>query len=237
MYNNTPVFEQKKHETIIPGEKIKTIIENNRGKFLDPQDIREILDFAGIRTVPEFTASNTAELFEVLNNVKFPLVFKAIGPLHKSDVGGVILGISSRKEATKAFEQIMRLENVRACLIQPMIKGIELFAGAKKDDQAGHLIMFGAGGIYLEIFKDVQTSLLPLEDEEALYLVRQLKSYPILKGARGKEGIDEDEFKNVLIKLSGLLRNIPAISEIDINPLIATKDNIFAVDCRIMIEL
>lgn len=236
VYNNTPVFEYKGQEIDIPTEKIKNIIKNNRGKFLEPGYIKEILDFAGIMTVPEFMATNTTELGEVLKKIKFPLVFKAIGPLHKSDVGGVILDISTAEEATKAFEQIMRIENVRACLIQPMIKGMELFAGAKKDGQAGHLLMFGTGGIYLEILRDVQSVLLPLEDAEANYLISQLRSYPILKGARGMKGINENEFKNVLIKLSGLLRNIPEISEIDINPLIATKDNILAVDCRIMIE-
>lgn len=158
-----------------------------------------------------------------MNNVKYPLVFKAVGPLHKSDVGGVILDINSEQEAVEAFEKIMGIENVNACLIQPMIKGMELFAGAKRDSQAGHILMFGTGGIYLEILKDVQSSLIPLESDEADYLIRKLKSYPILKGARGKQGIDTEEFRNVLIKLSRLLSIIPEISEIDINPLIAAK--------------
>jgi len=117
-----------------------------------------------------------------------------------------------------------------------MLNGIELFVGAKREDNLGHIIMVGMGGIYLETIKDINSSLSPISDKEADYLIKALKSYPILRGSRGNKGINVELFKKTIVRLSDLLDNFPSISELDINPLIASKNEIFAVDCRIKID-
>lgn len=236
VYNQYPLFHFSEWEVPALPDNIKRIITGNKDKYLDPEDAGALLNHAGIASVPEYIVNKGDDLDKILGEIPFPVVFKAIGPLHKSDMGGVILGIDSRESAFSAFKKLMDIPSVTACLIQPMLSGIELFAGAKRDDTAGHVLMFGMGGIYLEILKDVQSTLSPAGFDEILYMIRNLKSYPILNGARGKTGIDIDRFASILLSLSELLTDIPEISEIDINPLIANENGIFSVDSRIKID-
>ena len=164
----------------------------------------------------------------------FPVVMKVIGPLHKSDMGGVALNVSAAR-VNAEFARMMKLPEVTAILIQKMISGMELFCGAKREGRFGHLVMAGMGGIFIEVFKDVATCLVPVSEQEARTMIRSLKSYKIIKGARGGKGISEEAYKKVITSLSDLLVEAPEIFEMDINPLLGSGDSIVAVDARIRI--
>ncbi|MDD5570576.1 MAG: acetate--CoA ligase family protein, partial [Bacteroidales bacterium] len=123
-----------------------------------------------------------------------------------------------------------------AVLIQPMLSGIELFAGAKFEEKFGHLILCGLGGIFVEVLKDVSSGISPLSKNEALEMIRKLKSYKIIQGARGKEGVDENVFAEIIVRLSTLVKAAPEITEMDLNPLLGTGKKIVAVDARINVK-
>ena len=162
---------------------------------------------------------------------------KVVGPVHKTDVGGVRLGISSKEETEKTFKDLMKIKDASGVLIQKMMKkGTELFIGAKKEDKFGHIILCGLGGIFIEVFKDFSAALSPVSQQEALDMIHNLKSYPLFQGVRGEKGINKRKFAEIVVNLSNLLAEMPEIAELDLNPLIAVDDEIIAVDSRIRIE-
>ena len=117
-----------------------------------------------------------------------------------------------------------------------MLKGTELFVGTKYEDNFGHLILCGLGGIFIEVLKDVSYGLSPVGQKEALSMIRNLKSYKLIQGIRGKEGVDEEKFVDIIVRLSALLKAAPEIMELDLNPLLGTKEDVIAVDARIKIN-
>jgi acetyltransferase len=172
----------------------------------------------------------------VFEKLTFPVVQKVIGPLHKSDIGGVILNVKTQEEVHKNFDKLMRIKEANAVRLQPMKKGIELFIGAKKEGDYPPIIVYGLGGIFVEVLKDIQVGMIPLSEKEALKMIEKLKAFPILKGVRGQEGININSFVESILKIATLLEIAPEIVELDINPLIATTNEITAVDVRIRIE-
>ena len=220
----------------INNKAIRKIIDNNDNGYLMPDDVRELLDAAGIERVEEDLAYTVDEAIQKAVKLGFPLVMKVVGPVHKSDVGGVVLNVSSTEEAGIEFRRLMKIENVEAVLMQPMIGGQELFAGAIREGDFGHLIMAGLGGIFIEVLKDVNNALVPLSESEAEKMIYNLKGYNILKGVRGKEGVNIKAFVDVLIHLSALLETAPEIAEMDLNPLMGNPEKVKAVDARIKIE-
>ncbi len=212
-------------------ERINALDEGYAG----PEAVRELLVAAGIPCVPEAEADTRADAVLRAEELGFPVAMKVVGPLHKSDVGGVMLEIESPGRVSEEFERMMKIEGTRAVLIQPMLSGTELFAGAKREDKFGHLVLCGMGGIFVEALKDVHASLAPLSMDEALRMIRELKGYPIIKGTRGREGVDEHAFAEILVRLSALVRVAPEIAELDLNPLIGSKEGVVAVDARIRI--
>ncbi len=164
------------------------------------------------------------------------MVMKVVGPTHKSDVGGIVLNINSMEQITESFDKIMQIEGAKAVLIQPMKKGLELFIGAKKEGDFGHLVLCGLGGIYIEVLNDVNTTLAPVSEVEAFDMIRNLKSYKIIQGTRNQEGVNENMFAEIIMKISDLILAAPEIAELDLNPLLGNSLEIFAVDARIRIE-
>jgi len=164
------------------------------------------------------------------------VVMKIVGPIHKSDVGGIILNINSEEKLITSFDTIMKIEGATYVLVQPMKKGTELFIGAKKEDKFGHLVLCGLGGIYIEVLKDIQTSLAPVSKMEAAEMIQNLRSYKIIQGIRNQEGINENEFAEIITKISNLVSVVPEIEELDLNPLFGNSKEIFAVDARIRID-
>ncbi len=160
---------------------------------------------------------------------------KVIGPVHKSDVGGVVLNVKNADQAVAEFERMIKIKDTTAILIQPMLSGTELFVGAKREGNFGHTILCGLGGIFIEVLKDVRSKLSPIDKDDAFDMIRNLKSYGIIKGARGQKGVNEEKFADILVRLSALLEAAPEIFEMDLNPLLGSPENVIAVDARIRI--
>jgi len=216
--------------------RIREVIDACDNGYMKPEEIQVLLDAAGIPRIPEAVVYNIHDAEEKARKLGFPVVMKAVGPVHKSDVGGVRLNIADGTQARDAFREIMEIPETHSVLIQPMISGIELFAGSKREDKFGHLLLCGLGGIFIEVLKDVKTGLCPLSKDEALRMIRHLKGYKILQGTRGQKGINEYRFAEIITRLSALLITAPEIFEMDINPLIGNGENIMAVDARININ-
>ena len=225
-----------RQSAIADGKVIRSVIEGAGNGYLPPDKVTLLLNAAGIETVPERVVSSSEDAVREAVRMGFPVVMKVIGPLHKSDMGGVALNVSTGDEVNAEFTRMIKLPEVTAILIQKMISGMELFCGAKREGKFGHLVMAGMGGIFIEVFKDVATSLVPVSEQEAETMIRSLKSYKIMKGARGSKGISEEAYKKVITSLSDLLVEAPEIFEMDINPLLGSGDSIVAVDARIRIE-
>jgi len=164
------------------------------------------------------------------------VVMKVVGPVHKSDVGGVVLNVKDEATVSREFTRMIAIQDTTAILIQPMLTGIELFVGAKFEPTFGHLILCGMGGIFIEVLKDVAAGLSPLTRDESLAMIRSLKSYKIIAGVRGKEGVNEAMFANVMLRLSALLSAAPEIVELDFNPLLGSMARVVAVDARICLQ-
>ncbi len=219
----------------IDKKQVRTIVEKAATGYLPPEDVGALLDAAGIARAKEFTVHNETELLEKAKETGFPLVMKVVGPLHKSDVGGVSLNIRTEKKLLDEMDRMMQIDGARGVLIQPMLSGTELFAGIKKEEKFGHLILFGLGGIFIEVLKDVRSTLAPLSRDEIRRELKKLKSYKLIQGVRGQDGVNEEQFAETLLRLSALVRLAPEIAEMDLNPLLGTPQQVVAVDARIRI--
>jgi len=215
---------------------IREIIEGAGEGYLPPEKVGILLRAAGIETVPESVVTSSTAAVRAAAAMGYPVVMKVVGPVHKSDVGGVALNIGTEERVREEYARMIALPEVTGILIQKMISGRELFCGATGEGRFGHLVMAGMGGIFIEVFKDVATALVPVSDQEARSMIKSLKSYKIIKGVRGSAGVNEEAFARVITSLSGLLAAAPEIAEMDINPLIGTPDKIVAVDARIKIQ-
>lgn len=204
--------------------------------YLSPADTRSLLKAANIPLAEEYVASDKEELVAFARKIGYPVVAKVVGPVHKSDIGGVALNIRSDEHLLLEFDRMMQLPGVTGILVQPMLRGQELFLGAKYEDKFGHVVFCGLGGIFVEVLKDVSYGLAPLSYDETYSMIHALRGYPIIKGTRGQAGIDERQYADLIVRLSTLLRFAKEIKEMDINPLVATPRGLFAVDARIRIE-
>ncbi len=214
---------------------IRKVIDNAGNGYLPPESVGEILSCAGIPCIKEIVTDSQEMLIRGAMEIGYPLVMKVVGPVHKTDVGGVVLDITGQEKLLESFNKMKNLEGFKAVLLQPMLKGIELFVGASYEANYGHVIMCGLGGIYVEALKDVVNGLAPLTLTEANSMIRSLRSFSLLKGMRGKKGIDIQKFAEIIVRLSTVLRYAVEIREIDINPLIADEERIVVVDARIRI--
>jgi acetyltransferase len=217
-------------------QKIRNIIDNSKSGFLEPDAIQLLLEYASIPMVKEEYAKSKKTLIDAAKDIGYPLVLKAIGPIHKSEIGGVTLNIKSEMHLLAEFNRMMKIKNVKGVVIQQMLYGMELFIGAKYEPTFGHVILCGLGGIFVEVLEDFSSGLAPLTFNEAYSMIRNLKSYRIIQGARGQQGINEDKFAEIIVRLSSLLRFATEIKELDLNPLIGSKDKITVVDARIRLE-
>ena len=215
---------------------IRNIIDNSTNGFLQPQQVKELLIAAKIPVVNETICNSKEECTIASQKLGFPIVMKIVGPIHKSDVGGIILNITSKENLVDSFDKIMQIKDAKAVLIQPMKKGIELFIGAKKEGNFGHLVLCGLGGIFIEVLKDTSAALAPVPISEATEMIQNLKSYKIIEGVRNQEGINEGLFAKIITKISYLVDVAPEIIELDLNPLLGNSKEILAVDARISIE-
>ena len=217
--------------------RIRRIIDSiPQNGYIEPHYVQALLHSAGIPVVEEFVSGNKDEVLAFARRCGFPVVAKVVGPVHKSDVGGVVLNIKGEQHLAFEFDRMMQIPEARAIMVQPMLKGTELFIGAKYEEKFGHVVLCGLGGIFVEVLKDVSSGLAPLSYEEAYSMIHSLRAYKIIQGTRGQKGVNEDKFAEIIVRLSTLLRFATEIKEMDINPLLATEKEVVAVDARIHIE-
>lgn len=214
---------------------IRNIINNSNDGFLPPAMVSQLLDAAGIPRAKEIVVSDIKEIDNALREISYPLVMKVVGPIHKTDVGGVVLNVETKEQLLSEFERLMKIQDAKGVLLQPMLSGLELFIGGKKEGDFGHIVTAGLGGIFVEVLKDIQTALSPITFDEALTMIHNLKGYKLIKGVRGSKGVDENVFANIIQRVSALMTIAPEIAEMDINPLLGNGSNIIAVDVRINI--
>lgn len=234
---NTPFpAEEKIFLEKVDISKIRKIIDNSVSGYLEPSSIQKLLAAAHIPLVKEAVAVTRNEIISLAEEIEYPVALKVVGPVHKSDVGGVTLNIKSQKHLEAEFNRMKSIEGVTGVMVQEMLSGTELFIGAKYEPRFGHIILCGLGGIFVEVLGDISSGLAPLTFSEAESMIRSLRAYKIIKGTRGKPGINETRFAEIIVRLSSLLRFATEIKELDLNPLIGSQKDITVVDARIRIE-
>lgn len=234
-----PKFEVKREAAL-------KLVKNSGGKILGLEAL-ELLNAYGIRVVPSKTAAGSDELLEAAAEIGFPLVLKINDSklVHKTEIGGVVADLRTKEEVLDAYLKLKkRYEKAfpgspfSGVLVQKMIKGgVETVFGITLDRSYGPLMMFGLGGVFVEVIKDVSFRLHPLSKTDAEEMVRSIKAFPLLSGFRGSKPVRIDKLEEVLLRLSQLVGDFPEISELDINPFIATseEESSAAVDCRMVI--
>ncbi|MFA6128468.1 MAG: acetate--CoA ligase family protein [Bacteroidales bacterium] len=216
--------------------QIRKLIDRFTDGYLAPGQVQELLDVSGIIRIEEKVVNTVEEAVSSALSLGFPVVMKVVGPIHKTDVGGVLLNLRNHVDVEEAFDKLMSIESATGVLLQPMLKGRELFVGAKRENPFGHLIMIGLGGIFIEVLKDVQSGLVPLSRTEITYMIQDLKSKKLLDGVRGQQSVDVKKWIDLIINVSRLVESAPEIAEMDLNPVMGLADKVVAVDARIRIE-
>ncbi len=225
-------------------KKAAEILERQKGKdkFLPQDVVFELLRCYGVPTVPSVKVKKEGQLEKAAEKVGYPLVLKVDSEkiVHKTEVGGVAVDLKDKKELFSSFKKMARkfAKHKPGYILQRyMAEGQEVIMGAKANEGLHPTIMFGLGGVFVEVLKDVQFRLAPLSPEDALEMIQSIKGFPILQGARGEKAVDVDKLVEILIRLSQLASDFPEIHEMDLNPVFALeKDNgAVVVDARLRI--
>jgi acyl-CoA synthetase (NDP forming) len=209
-------------------------------------EAKQVFSQVGVPVVETKLATSRRQAAGLSAKMGFPVVIKiaSLDIIHKSDAGGVKVGLKNKSEVEKAYGEIMASAKekfpeakIEGIAVQKMARpGIEIIIGTFKDPQFGPVIMFGLGGIFVEVFKDVSFRIVPITRRDADEMIKEIKAYTLLKGYRGQEPADIDALEDILMKVSDFTDNNPEIKEIDLNPVIAYKDGAVAVDARIVLE-
>lgn len=226
----TPVMPE------IDVKAIRNIIDGCENGYISLANIRGLLDAAGITHKNEVEVTSADEAVAYARKQGYPLVMKVVGPIHKSDVGGVVLNVNDEETVINEFNRLIKIKDTYAVEMTKMFYGTELFIGASREEKFGHQVLFGLGGIFIEVLKDVKAALAPVSTDEAAALVKELKSYKIIQGIRGQEPVNEKLFVETISRVSALVAAAPEIAEMDLNPLLGNATSLTAVDARIRIE-
>jgi len=209
-------------------------------KSLAEHECAKVLQEYGIPTCREYVTENIEEAIQYAKDIGYPVVLKIHSQdiLHKSETGGVFVGLKNELELKDAWQKILKNFGQRSeILIQEYVSpGVELIIGGKKDPIFGPTVLLGLGGVLTEVLKDISLRICPLDEREAMEMIQELKVYPILRGYRGKKGCDTEALAEVLLKVSHLLLSNSHINELDINPLIASEERLVAVDALMVLE-
>lgn len=207
---------------------------------------KEFIKASGIPLVQARLATSQREAVAIAAELGYPVALKIVSPdiVHKSDIGGVRLGLRNGTEVRRAYREMLAavrkanaVADIHGVSVQPMAPpGIEVILGMTKDPQFGPVLMFGLGGVMVEVLKDVAFRLVPLSRHDARQMVREIRGYPILKGYRGHEPVDEGALEDSLLKLSTFVETHPEIKELDLNPVFAYRNGVVAVDARVILE-
>ena len=231
MMGKFSIFDQVKKE----GRSILTEFES-----------KKILKQAGIPVVETKLAKTQKEAVSLSQKMSFPVALKIVSPdvIHKSDSGGVKLSLNNVTEVKKAYDEILKKVKkqypdavIHGVSVQKMIQpGTEVIVGTSKDPQFGPVIMFGLGGIFVELLKDVSFRVIPVEQRDAQEMIKEIKGYPLLQGYRGKEPANISVLVEIILKISKLIEENPQIKELELNPIFAYQNKAVAVDARIILE-
>ena len=230
-------------------KEAKTIIDKARRegrKVLMENESKDLCLLYGIPATKAYVARTLDEAVEISKKIGFPLVMKILSPdiIHKSDVGGVILNITSVEEVIEAYRKV--ISNARKYVPNARIigvtiqkqapKGLEVIVGCIKDPNFGHVLMFGLGGIFVEVIKDVSFRVAPVNENEAREMINEIKAKPLLYGYRGHEKVDIDTIVDIITKVSEMVEEIKEIEQIDLNPIFVYSHGAKVVDARIILE-
>jgi acyl-CoA synthetase (NDP forming) len=231
MMGHFPIFDQAQKE----GRSILTEYESKR-----------ILKQVGIPVVETKLAKTQKEAVSFSQKIGFPVVIKIVSPdvIHKSDSGGVKLSLNNVADVKKAYDGILKKVKkqypdavIHGVSVQKMVRpGTEVVVGTSKDPQFGPVIMFGLGGIFVELLKDVSFRVIPVEQKDAQEMIEEIKGFPLLQGYRGKEPADIASLATIILKLSKFIEVNPQIKELEMNPIFAYRNRAVAVDARILLE-
>ncbi|MEM0152731.1 MAG: acetate--CoA ligase [Ignisphaera sp.] len=226
---------------------IDSVKSENRKTLLE-SEAKDLIKSYGIPVAPTRLAKNEDEAVEIASRIGYPVVLKIASPdiMHKTDIGGVVMNINSEKEVREAFRTIIDRAYkyapralVYGVAVQKMVpRGREVIIGVSKDPSFGHVIMFGLGGIYTNVFRDVSFRLAPLSAYEAREMISETKAYTLLRGYRGEPPADVSSIVNILLRVSQLVTEIPDIVEMDINPLFVYNEGMgsLAIDVKVVLS-
>ncbi len=228
------------------GDEIISAARKEGRTYLTELESKQILKEAGIDTTEIRLARSREEAISLSKEIGFPVALKIVSPdvLHKSDAGGVKLSLNSEEEVAEAFDDIISAikeheptAKIEGIAVQNMARpGTEVIIGMYKDAQFGPVLMFGLGGIFVEVLKDVSFRIVPLTRRDAREMIKEIKGYPVLEGYRGQEPADIAVLEDLLLKVSDFVERRSEIKELDINPIFAYKDSALAVDARVILE-
>jgi acyl-CoA synthetase (NDP forming) len=214
--------------------------------LLSEVESKQLLEEAGIPVVPTRLATSRAEAVRIANEIGLPAVLKVISPdiTHKSDVGGVKVGLETAGQVRSAYDSIMSsaraaapTASIEGVSVQSMAEpGVEVIVGATRDPQFGHVVMFGLGGVLVEMLRDVSMRLVPVEPRDARAMIREIKGLPLLQGYRQYDPCDLDSLEQVILGLSRFLEEHPEVRELDLNPVLCYPKGLVAVDARVVLE-
>ena len=226
-----PIIERASHE----GRVVLTEIES-----------KELLGQSGINVIPTRLAASPAEAVSLSRQLGFPVALKIASPdiIHKSDAGGIRLGLATPEQVEQAGAEILAGigrnhpgARILGLSVQPMAPpGTEVIIGMKTDPQFGPVLMFGLGGIWVEVIQDFSLRVTPITRKDAAEMIQEIKSYPMLTGYRGREPVDISKLEDMLLALDGFVRRYPVVKEIDLNPVIAGREGAIAVDATVVLE-
>jgi len=225
-----------------------TINDNasQQGRTLTEVEAKRLLAQAGLPVVETRLAVTKKDALEAAKKLGYPVVLKIVSPqiTHKSDVGGVKLNLASAEAVGEAFDAITQAARTAApeatiegVSVQRMVEpGIEVIVGVSTDAQFGPVLMFGLGGVLVEVLKDVAFRVIPITQRDARQMVREIQGYPLLQGYRGQEPADVQALEELLVKLSQFIEQHPEIEELDLNPVFAYPKGALTVDARILLS-
>ena len=240
VYNTPKPQPEVVEQPEIDVARIRRTIDKCGNGYMEIADYNELLDAAGISRKKSVEVSKKEDALAFAKEVgcskDVPMVMKVVGPLHKSDVGGVTLNVKDLDTVSKEFDRLMAIKDTYAVEMYPMLDGTDVYIGAIRDDKFGHQVFFGLGGIFIEVLKDVQSTLAPITAAEAKEMLTKLRGYKILQGVRGQEPVNIDLYADQIARVSALVQAAPEIAEMDLNPLLGNPRYVTAVDARIRIE-
>ena len=224
------MLSQKIHAILKAGEKAGWIVE---------PEAKKILSLAGLN-VPRFKwTTKLKEALEFVRSIGYPVVVKVVSPeiLHKSDVGGVVVGVASDEQMGAAFQRFSTFQGFAGIIVEEMISGVELIIGAKVDIQFGPVILLGMGGTGVEIYHDTCLRMAPLKQKEAESMIKSLKAHQLLEGYRGSKPVNVSALTEMITSFSNLIMQLEDyIESIDLNPVMCSSNSCIIVDARIVLH-